>query len=329
MPEPTFIAAPDPTPENLAALARLQPENPFATAAFMDAEKAFRGQPWLLTLQDDGNPILGCLAFIKSGRVNRILSVPSLPAGTDVFWRGLHSFAQQNRADVLELNSFASPALRIPALGEERARTERTEFVVPTMAGTVDLLARMQATHRQRVRKGIKAGLEVRTSSGEECLADHVRLMSASMRRRSERGEIVPDEITPESIRPYLETGWCTIYQAVMGGEVFSSMMVASAKSGGYLHTSGTSPNGMAIGASHYLIYRILLAAQERGASVFNLGGVTDSASTLADYKRYFGAETVALEAAEFYMGNALNRILNSSISVLRRVSGPGRGRSR
>jgi hypothetical protein len=86
-------------------------------------------------------------------------------------------------------------------------------------------------------------------------------------------------------------------------------MTVAIAPRGRYLHTSGTSQEGMKIGASHYLLYEIMRASLVEGATLFNLGGVSDPGSGLAMYKRHFGCVCWESESAEFYVGSGLRRV--------------------
>ena len=322
MPGLEFFAEADPGAARCGELAALQPANPFATFAYLQAERSFGGRPWLFGCSRDGMPIYGCLGFLRSGRLERRLEIASLPAAEEPFWSGLREFSHTHRVTILELNSFASPAVSIPAMTGERTRIQRHEFQAPLDTSDTGLLERLQMNHRQRVRKGMKAGLEVRTASDAECLADHVRIMAMSMQRRQARGESVPTGSTAESLAPYLSTGFCRLFQAVLSSETVSSMMVAQAASGAYLYTSGTSPAGMNIGASHFLVYEILKASRQSGAGVFNLGGVGDLSSGLAQYKRYFGAAPVALEAAEFDLGSALHKVVRASAGLARGLLG-------
>jgi len=243
--------------------------------------------------------------------------IPSLPAAEESFWNGLEGFGRAQKISVLELNSFGSPSASIPMLGEEVERIERHEFVLRLDDRRTGLLERMQINHRQRARKGMKAGLRVRITTDPVHLNEHVRLIAFSMQRREAKGENVPFGASSEGLRPYLESGFCRIFQAILGEETVSSMMVAQASAGAYLYTSGTSPTGMGIGASHFLVHEIAQICQREGARVFNLGGVTDVNSGLGQYKRYFGAEMVKLEAAEFYVGNIWQKAISGGAQAM------------
>ncbi|MBZ5580678.1 MAG: GNAT family N-acetyltransferase [Acidobacteriia bacterium] len=317
MPGPEFFAEADPGQARCGELASLQPANPFATFPYLQAERSFGGGAWLLGCASGGELRYGCLGFLRSGRLDRRLTLPSLPPAEEPFWSGLAEFCRKKGVTILELNTFASPAVAIPSLGEERRRVERHEFVVPMDGPGDGLLQQMHPHHRRMVRKGMKAGLEVRVTRDPGYLKEHVAVMRSSLTRRESRGEDVWSEPDAELLRPYLD-GVCRLFQAVAGAETVSSMTVAESSGGGYLHTAGTSPEGMRIGASHFLLYEILKACRQNGGRIFNLGGVSDLSSGLALYKRHFGAHPVTLEAAEFDVGAAWRRVVRISAGKLR-----------
>jgi hypothetical protein len=295
-----------------------QPLNPFATSAYLEAEGILGAEPWLLGYPSD-EAFLGCLAFIRSGRMSRTLTIPSAPNAPQEFWDNVHTFCTDQRITNVEINTFASPAGRIPSLGEEVSRLERFECIVSIQAPPDELLKRMRLNHRRNVRKAMNADAVLRT--GEGCsLDDHIKLMSASMQRRRQRGEDIDCEPSAAALQPYLTTGFCRLFQVVAAGEVVSSIMVACSAQARYLYTSGTSPAGMDIGASHFLVYGIMQAGQAEGATVFNLGGTADLNSGLGQYKSGFGAEIVRLETAEFYTGNALHKAMSGSARLVKNV---------
>lgn len=313
-----FFAQPKPDKAACEQLTAAAPLNPFVTFPYLQAEASCGAEPWLLGWRHD-DAIRGCLGFIRAGRMNRTLTIPSAPDAPPELWDGIKSFADGQRITTVEVNTFASSAGSIPQLGEETSRLERFECIVPITASPDELLKRMRLNHRRNVRKAINAGAALRT--GQDCsLDDHVRLMSASMQRRRQRGEDIHCELSTTALEPYVRTGFCRLFQVAAGGEVVSSIMVACSPQARYLYTSGTSPAGMDIGASHFLVYGIMQAGQQDGAVVFNLGGAADLNSGLGQYKSGFGAETVRLEAAEFYTGNALHKAVSGSARLVRNM---------
>jgi hypothetical protein len=314
-----FLAEASPEAARVEALATLNPANPFATAAYLQAEQSLGAQPWLLGCEDRGDLTYGCFGFLRCGRLNRRLTIPSLPSADEPFWRGLREFNRAHGITVLELDSFASPVLSIPPLGVETRRLARHEFLLHLDVSEAKLVERMRVNHRQSLRRGIKSGVEAHITNDSAALDDHLLLIKSSMARRQARGESVSYNPSHKNLRRFLETGFCRLFLAVLGSETVSSMMVAKSARGAYLCTSGTSPRGMAVGASHFLIHEIALTSRREGAIIFNLGGVTDLNSGLAQYKRHFGAEGVSLEAAEFYVGSPWRRAVGFVVNHVRR----------
>jgi hypothetical protein len=66
------------------------------------------------------------------------------------------------------------------------------------------------------------------------------------------------------------------------------------------------------MGTSHYLVYEIMRVSLVEGATLLNLGGVSDPHSGLAEYKRHFGCDCWESESAEFYVGSGLRRVASN-----------------
>lgn len=220
-----FTAHANPQETACRALADLAPENPFATHAYVLSRQADHTEPWILGCKEGADLSTGCIAFLKRGRISRTLEIPSVPAAGPIFWEGLRDFVRQQKVTSLQLDTFASPSLTLPVIGTEESRVERHEFIIPLVNRTTGLLEGMNATHRQRVHQGIKAGLQLRTSADPSHLDEHVGLMGSSMQRREARGEIVPDGFTAEAFRANLLSAFAGLYQALLENQVVSSMM--------------------------------------------------------------------------------------------------------
>jgi hypothetical protein len=109
---------------------------------------------------------------------------------------------------------------------------------------------------------------------------------------------------------------------------VLSSVLVLTAECGAYYQTAGTSPEGMACGASPFLIHEIARYLQERHMEVFNPGGAAPDNPGLFRFKGELGAEAVPLECAGYCTGSRLWRSLkNAARGVHERVRGLFRGR--
>ena len=307
----SFVAERRPQSELHQQVSRLDPANPFVTLAHARAEEEMGGEPWLLGCRDAGRIICGCLGFVRRGRLNRELSITSLPEMPPVFWAGLKRFITEQGITLLQLNTFCSRVSNIPPLGKELQRKRRYEYVMSLEGTPEDLLRRMKQHHQRLVRKGMKAGLVVRI--GTQCRPeDHVKLIEASMQRRAGRGERIESFSPKDTLLAGVNSGLYRLFQACRGDEVLSSISMAIAPRGRYLQTSGTSPEGMKMGASHYLVYEIMRLSLVEGATLLNLGGVSDPHSGLAEYKRHFGCDCWESESAEFYVGSGLRRVASN-----------------
>ncbi len=301
----------------VAELSALSPDNPFATESFFESRQQLGYANWVLGLSDDASELkCGCGAFLKTGKLNRTLEIRSLPAvGIDsAFWDGLREFCRQHGVTNVELGTFGSPpGIAIPTFNSRCTQAIRSEFVLDL---TGNFSARLNPHHRRAVKKAQKAGVEVRRTRSVEAATAHQAVIKQSMDRRRARGEQVqlgpsPDETT------LLRSGSGELFQAVRGDNVISSVLVLRAPEGGYYHSAGTSAEGMAIGASHFLIHGIAGQLTADGARVFNLGGA-DEGSSLARFKEWFGASRVVLPSATCYLGPSWRYVCSRGIAVVR-----------
>lgn len=115
-----------------------------------------------------------------------------------------------------------------------------------------------------------------------------------------------------------MRSGAGCIYQARLAGEVVSSILVLRSAAGAYYHSAGTSPDGMRLGASVFLISELADALRADGCTVFNLGGTDPDQEGLRRFKAGFGAITVPLESSQSFFGNKLRQKLVTAYQRLR-----------
>jgi RimJ/RimL family protein N-acetyltransferase len=271
---------------------------------------------WILGVRRKDAVVAASLALLRSGRLMRTLEIPSLCVGEECaqFWKGLTDFCRSQKITDLILNTFHSRPLTIPHLPGEIERRSRQEYLIDL---TGDFSRLYSSDHRKNLKKARAANVTVRSLSDSSAIAEHIRLMEASGARRRNRGENVHLLLDSAEYQAYLATSAGEIYQAVHNQAVISSALVLRSAKGGYYHTSGTTPEGMRMGASRLLISSIADDLKERGATVFNLGGAEEG-STLADYKAGFGAGIVPLEAVRCYTGPVWKRKLRSAAALAR-----------
>lgn len=317
----TFSAQAEPSATLCAEVSALAPANPFYTAAYLESRRALGQQPWMLCLSERARIRIACSAFMWAGRLHRTLEIPSLPPvdGGEGFWPELMEFCCRSRVSRLTVNSFGSSAVAIPPLPTKLSHRPRYEYVLDLIAG--DPGGGLAKNHRRNINRARRAGLRTERAANPGACAEHARLIGASMRRRQERGEVVAVE---PDWRPWLamsRAGAGELFQAVLDRRVLSSVFVLRAETGAYYQSAGTSPEGMAAGASHFLVYEIARVLRAESLTVFNIGGADSSNPGLQRFKRGFGAATVPLEAAEFWLGSVARARLISAVRVLGRAA--------
>jgi hypothetical protein len=171
------------------------------------------------------------------------------------------------------------------------------------------------------IKKGRKAGLALNVATDYAACAQHARLIAASMSRRLNRGERVVASASAEAYWPLLQSGAGKLFQAIREGHVLSSNLILLAEKGGYNHSQGTGPEGMMVGASHFLMFQIACALRDLEFEELNLGGTDQLASGLERSKDGFGATTsrVGLETVSCSFEPRLTSLLKSAA---RRLTG-------
>ena len=316
-----FLAENVVPPELAAAVMALAPANPFCTMSYAEARRAFGHQPWLLGIKRGGKLIAACYGFLASGRLNSVLQIRSLPdlPWDEVFWEGLVRFCSTHRISYLELDNRGSPGVRIPPLPGEVERQDQFDYVLDLK--NPEWERKIARKHRLNIKMAMQSGLTLRRTGGADACREHVRLRAASRERRLKRGESFPFDVEKLCAWSLLliEKGAGELFLAVAGGKILSSVMILRAAEAACGESSGTSPEGMECGASHFLDYSIARTLREESTWMFNLG-TGEPNSGLSLFKTRFGATPVPLEFARFYLGSDLRRKLTHAVHFLRRT---------
>jgi GNAT superfamily N-acetyltransferase len=154
------------------------------------------------------------------------------------------------------------------ALDAESA--ERSELEMSLL--DVELWESMSAAQRERIDHGRTLGLVLRRGRSESAIAAHVALHVDSLDPHSLRGENVARTFERATRAALLPTGTGELFQAMLGDQVVSSLLVHRSSTSAYCESSGSSEEGMAIGASHFLRYETALALQAEKIEVFHFG---------------------------------------------------------
>lgn len=300
------------------------PDNPFLVARYLRAQRALGQRGWLLAVEIDGVVQGAALCFLKSGRIRRSLSIPSSPlvAAESLFWPGLDAFCRERGITDLEISTFATPESVIPRMRGESERIRRTEYALPLVG--VDLWAGVSKGHRHRINRGRKNGLTVRRDSSAAAIDAHVALHVASMDRRKSRGEDVSLEFERSTSAALVAAGAGELYQAMLGDHVASSLLVLRSRTGAYSESSGTSREGMNVGASHFLWFESATLLQAEGTEMFYLGGARAHEEGLRTYKSGLGATPIDTDSVTAYVGGRLRRGVSAVVALLQSASKPG-----
>lgn len=301
-----------PSPDVVKGIEALTPYNPFNSSPFVAAQRQTGRNAVALVLRDDDGIVAGCLGYLEGRSIDRRMEIPSahdVPvASSDAaqsYWRRVMTFCRTHGVVHLDLGSYATASMDLPLLPEQTSRRQRQEHVLDLK----EPLPRLPSSHRRNVTRARRLGIRVQRTHDSTALLDHLNLMSASMERRQRRGESVPVVQADSLSHALLASGAAELFQAHDGTSVLSSILVLRAPLGAYYQSAGTSPTGMEMGASHFLVSSVAAILQSEGMHLFNLGGAADDCPGLQRFKASFGTRVVPLEAASFAFGSRGERI--------------------
>jgi hypothetical protein len=304
----------------LADISLLSPGSPFNTPAYALALSSRNAEPCALTLRNGDGLVAGCLSSLAGSRWNKRLEIFTAPDidDPDVFWEGVATFCRDKGVCDLDVQSFASSSPTMPTYEKQLRGHARSEYIIDLASDS--LLVSFSKRHKGSIKKAQKLGMEVTRSDSLNDYKVHVEMMRASMTRRSNRGE----NVTMPSARAFdfalLHHGAGELFQARLNERVIASMLVLKARNSGYYYSAGTSPEGMKLGASPFLIGGVAQVLAESGYRYFNLGGVDPGADGLRRFKEGFGAIEVRLTTATYSMISPVNRALRTCARRIKSV---------
>lgn len=313
-----FCVDANPPEALLAELVSLSPTNPFYTPKYVAAIQSTGCKPIVFTLRTSTALLSGCTAFLRRGRLSKSLEIISLPALIDSqdFWDGLIDFCRRTKVSWLEIGTFGSSPSEIPSLPGEIARQQRCEYVLDLTKD--NLWDHLSSNHRRNQKKAEAAGVLIRQVSDAQSCSQHAELIALSMRRRKFRGEKVSEGVSHQEFLAFTKSGAGELFQSVLNGKLLSSLMILMSDRGAYYQSAGTSPEGMAIGASPFLVKKVAELLKERSIELFNLGGASEDNPGLFRFKSGFGATAINLESVSCYLGSNTKKKLGTAYNLLR-----------
>ena len=299
-------------------MAQLEPFAPYNTEEYILAQKQLGATPFVLGLYQGETMVAGCAAFLISGWLGKRVWIPSFPAlpETEQFFAGLSEFCRHHRVWQLVLGSFGSSKVVLPTIGRLLEKQNRFEFIIEL--NNLDSL-KLSSNHKRNINRARKAGVAFKRTSEPNAIAPHLELMGASMARREARSENVSGVIKESVMRAMLEAAVGEFFQAYAGAQILSSIFIMKSLKVGYYHSAGTSPKGMELGASPFLVYSAAELLSEDGFRELNLGGAEPENPGLYRFKKGFGAVERRLEAAIFSLVPPILYWAHSALRLMRR----------
>jgi hypothetical protein len=266
---------------------------------------------------EDGRVLDLAAAVLYGRRLSRGLHVvlSGEPVRIERMLPGIFDFARTEHAARVTVETLGLAHSVIPTLEDEVARIRSDDYVVDL--DDEDPLPSLSKNHRRNIRRAQEHGIEPISLPPPRAAREHVRLVHASLGRRSERGEAVGGERSERGFLPFVESGNAWFHQAGLGGRVLSSNLVMRVGDAGYYLSGGTDPEGMKIGCSHLLYYWMIRDAAARGCRTLCLG--YPNRPELARYKEGFGARAVPAERVVVDRPGPAKR---AARSLLRRLRG-------
>jgi hypothetical protein len=206
---------------------------------------------------------------------------PSAGLDPTAIGAAMADLARQQRWSELVLDSFDGP---IPA-GDLQASgfsvTERWEFLVDLLPNEEERMAVLKGSLRRKIRKAIKAGVEVRTESGLEAVRRLQALQGHTQERRRQRGEAMScpgDEQYRILSREFVDQGGGRLVVGVLHGQPVTSILLGEHQQRAYYLMGGSNAEGLAANSASLVMWRATQMLHEEGFQVLNLGGVPHAA---------------------------------------------------
>ncbi len=254
------------------------------------AYRASRGlAPKFLLLREGGGPVVGVGIAYESRSRWRLWKRPQWsldrlpwPVGefdlsADDAVHCLREAAQQGRLDRLEVQSFdgPSPCADLAALGF--SVQDRFEFELDLSGDEDELWSRLKSSHRRKIRKAQKSGVEVAwedSSRGIELLRE---LQGHTQTRRSDKGETMdcPDAEQYQALaRTFLAPNGGRVLVGRHEGKPVTAILLGVTANRAYYLMGGTNREGLGLNSASVVMWEAVRALHETKIPLLNLGGV-------------------------------------------------------
>lgn len=253
-----------------------------------------RPEPKILITRRDGQVVdVGSIILRTEKTGITLVATISGKLSEAGFFRGaIIDIARQVHATKVILEIFGNRDFMMPPVIGETSRHATAIYVCDLTRD--DLAAALSSNHRRNLRKAEAAGFTIAEGKTAADIEAHVRLCGASNDRRAGRGEKIQGNKDRRATEGYLASGYATLMQCRQGDETMSSILVLRIGDAAYYDTGGTSPEGMRMGGSHFLMFRTMERLKSQGVRTFSLD--VANSEGLVKFKTGFGAEEWPLQ---------------------------------
>ena len=298
--------------------------------------------PEFYTLVDDDGFVAGMALGFRSGSSRHLAGslsrrrwLDSLPVTREQSAESVSNFLSlierdsRRKGDVtLRVGSFASPMgeRALSSLGYSVAN--RFEFELDLRREEKSLWDAVDIKRRQRIRKAMKAGVEVKELGIEEGVFQLRRLQESSFVRIAARGgpPMSRKEYTArDPITALAGAGLGRVVGGFVGDRCVSASFFSTFNGLAYNALSGHQAEGLSTQAPSLVLWEMALRFQHEGFEKLNLGGCSvgalDEASSehgVYTYKMAFGGSRLDCASGEKILRPTVRRVANFLRSVVR-----------
>jgi hypothetical protein len=219
----------------------------------------------------------------------------------------------------LRIGSFASPdgEAILDALHYSTAR--RLEFELDLSKDEKSLWDGIDFRRRQRIKKAMKSGIEVRELAPDEGASHLRRLQEASFVRIAARGGPALDKRDTrraDPIQDLIGAGLARVVGGFVGGECVTASFFTTFNGLAYHALSGHDDKGLAVQAPSLVLWEMILRFQREGMKRLNFGGCGIDALVegspehgVYTYKKAFGGARLHCASGEKILRPTLRRV--------------------
>jgi hypothetical protein len=194
----------------------------------------------------------------------------------------------------------------------------REEYIIDLSIPLDELWGKLSKSRRRRVKKATKAGLVFHESHDTDNIRNLITCLDETRSRKSSRGfgdynyHYMPF-VNNQTLIRLLSSGNGNVSYVSCGDRVVGADLVVRNRFSAYSILSGALKEGYELSAPTFLLWHIIKSAKEAGCETLNLGGLPndDTAITLAQFKRSFGAEAKLCEGGSCNLVNRSRKLLH------------------